>query len=127
MSLRTGGLCFLLLAGAAALAAGLGSADKSGKKPQSVGDSEVRERLVKITGRVRMVGSGTFPELVLSGEEREWYIDKTSVAALRDYQQQTITVEGIETWADLSFANGFSAGRRYTLRDIKIVVTTQAP
>jgi hypothetical protein len=115
-------LCLLLLAGAAvALVAALGREDKSGEKPQTTGDSEVRERPVQVSGRVRMVGSGTFPELVLSGEGREWYIDKKDEDALRDYQQQTITVEGRETWADLTFANGFPAGRRYTLHDIKIV------
>jgi hypothetical protein len=130
-------LCLLLLAGAAvALVTGLGREDKSGEKPQTARDSEVRdiefsdgevrnnevrERKVQVTGRVRMVGSGTFPELVLSGEEREWYIDKKDEDALRDYQQQTVTVEGSETWADLTFANGFPAGRRYTLHDIKIV------
>jgi hypothetical protein len=68
-----------------------------------------------------MVGSGPLTELVISGEDREWYINKKDEAALRDLQQQTVTVEGIETYADLTFANGFPAGRRYTLSDITII------
>jgi hypothetical protein len=78
-------------------------------------------QVVQAAGRVRLVGSGTFPELIISGKDREWYIDKKDEAVLKDYQQQTLTVAGTETYTDLRFANGLPAGRRYTLHDITII------
>jgi hypothetical protein len=83
--------------------------------PESAGQE------VRVSGRVRLVGSGVFPELVISGVDREWYIEKEDEKALWDFQQQAITVEGTETYRDQTFANGVSAGRRYSLKNIKII------
>ncbi|MDR2602246.1 MAG: hypothetical protein LBC53_07330 [Spirochaetaceae bacterium] len=76
---------------------------------------------VKVSGRVRLVGNNPFPDLVITGENREWFISKEDESKLLDFQQQFVTVEGVETYADLSFANGLSAGRRYTLKNIKLI------
>jgi hypothetical protein len=114
----------LLFAGMSAM--GLGRQEKKGEAAKTVQegaarDSPVQGPKVRITGRLRMVGNSPFSELVISTEDREWYIDKKDEAPLRDLQQQIITVEGTETSIDLIFANGTPAGRRYTLRDVILI------
>ncbi|MDR2343367.1 MAG: hypothetical protein LBD86_02400 [Spirochaetaceae bacterium] len=121
---------------AAAVAGGLGGAEKktgNEQMPESKtleiditgraggGETAPQNRLVRVSGRVRLVGSAVFPELVLSGENREWFIGKDEQSLLVEFQQRLVTVEGTESYADLSFANGLPAGRRYTLKNIKLI------
>jgi hypothetical protein len=106
-------LLFPLLLSAAALC-GLGGQDDN-EKPQTVRAS------TRVTGRVRLVGSGPGMELVITGENREWHIDKKDQDKLRNLQQQTVTVEGEERSQEMTFANGSSAGTWYFLRNIKII------
>ena len=77
--------------------------------------------LVQVTGRVRLVGNEPFTELVITGENRDWYIEKNEQYKLRDLQQRTVVVEGIETVTSLYWANGLPAGNRYSLKDIRII------
>ncbi|MDR1802957.1 MAG: hypothetical protein LBQ94_05065 [Treponema sp.] len=77
--------------------------------------------LVQVTGRVRLVGNEPFTELVITGENRDWYIEKDEQDKLRDLQQRTVTVEGIESVTALYWANGLPAGNRYSLKDIRII------
>jgi hypothetical protein len=86
-------------------------------------DGKPKPQPVEATGRVRMVGSSPLSSLVLSGENREWYIEAGEQEKLMRFQQQTVTVRGREYYEDLTFANGISAGRRYYLKDIKIIKT----
>jgi hypothetical protein len=79
------------------------------------------KKLVEVLGKVRLVGHEPFPELVISGEDGEWYIDKDEEYLLRDMQQRMVIVEGEETVIELMFANGLSAGVRRTLSNIKII------
>ena len=76
---------------------------------------------VRVSGQVRLVGSSPNTMLVISGEEREWYIAANEQKKLMRLQQQHVTVEGREYFRDVTFANGVSAGRQYFLRNIKIV------
>ena len=94
----------------AAMAAGLGAPDR-GEKPETL----------RVTGVVRLVGSGPGMELLLSNEEREWYIDRKDRDKLWDLQQQIVTVEGEEWTEELTFANGRPAGERRYLQNITIV------
>jgi hypothetical protein len=121
--LRVMGCIAVFCTGISALAMGLGRQDSAGQDDRGQGEATVRSGAVNVraTGRVRLVGSGSLTELVISGEDREWHVDKKDEAALREFQQQIVTVEGTETSADLTFANGFPAGRRYALRDITII------
>jgi hypothetical protein len=82
-------------------------------------------KAVQITGRVRMVKSGPQSSVVISSEDREWHIESGEREKLALLQQQTVTVKGREYYEDLTFANGISAGRRYYLKDIKIIKTSQ--
>ena len=77
--------------------------------------------VVQVSGRVRLVGSDPFPELVVTGADREWYIDKDDEYKLKDLQQRTVTIEGTETVTELFFANGRSAGERRTLKNIRVI------
>jgi hypothetical protein len=137
---RAAGFALLLLS-SAALALGLGGGEKK-REPQRAGesgnppagpaagdagirgpapeDTEMPNLQVRVSGRVRLVGGGPFPQLVISGEDREWYIDREEESKLLDLQQRIVTVEGTESYTDLTFANGFPAGRRYTLKNIKV-------
>ncbi|MCL2066521.1 MAG: hypothetical protein FWG99_03540 [Treponema sp.] len=76
---------------------------------------------VQVTGRVRMVGSGNFNEIIISAEEGNWYVAKEEENKLIDLQQQTVTVQGEETVVELRFANGQPAGRRRTLSNVKVI------
>jgi hypothetical protein len=76
---------------------------------------------IRVTGRVRLVGSGPGMELVITGTGREWRIDKKDQDKLQHLQQQTLTVEGEESSQEMTFANGVSAGTWYYLRNIKII------
>ena len=75
----------------------------------------------EVTGIVRLIGSGPAPELVITGLNGEWYIDREEEYKLKDLQQQTVTVIGEETIKALKFANGLSAGERRTLKNITII------
>jgi hypothetical protein len=95
--------------GAAFPAAGWGRGDV--EKPQ----------LITVQGRVRLVGNGSQMELVITGEDREWYIDRKEWDNFMKLQQQIVTVQGQETFVDLTFANGMPAGRRYILKNITLI------
>jgi len=76
---------------------------------------------VRATGIVRLVGSGLFPELVITGPDREWYVSSEEDHLLKDLQHRTVTVEGYESVFELRFASGLYAGLRRTLENIKII------
>ena len=77
--------------------------------------------LVLITGRVRLVGNEPFTELVITGQDRDWFIERSEAYKLRDLQQRTVTVEGMETVTSLQWASGLPAGNRYSLKNIRII------
>jgi hypothetical protein len=77
--------------------------------------------VVQAFGRVRLVGSSMFANLVITGEDKEWYIDKDDEHLFKDLQHRTVTVEGLETVQQLTFASGVPAGERRTLKYIKII------
>jgi len=79
---------------------------------------------VEISGRVRMVGNSPMTSLVISGENREWYIEPEEQEKLMEFQQQTVTVRAEEYYYDRVFANGVSAGRQYYIKNIVIVGKT---
>jgi hypothetical protein len=77
--------------------------------------------LVRVSGRIRLVGSGPMPELVITGPDREWYVSREDEHLLKDLQHRIVTVEGFENVVEMKFANGLSAGEWRTLKDIKII------
>ena len=87
----------------------------------AMGKGEEKPPVIEVSGQVRLVGSSPMSSLVISSESREWYIDHKEGKILMDLQHQTVTVKGREYYVDLFSANGESAGRRYYLREIKVV------
>jgi hypothetical protein len=78
--------------------------------------------LVRVTGIVRLVGSAPRLELVLSGEDGEWFIETENIEPFRNLQQQTATVEGRQDSEILNAAaDGRVALRRLILRDARVV------
>jgi len=82
---------------------------------------ELHYTKVQVSGRVRLVGSSPMSELVITGQEREWYVIREEQNKLYDLQHRTVTVECYENVMELRFANGLSAGERRTIKDIKII------
>jgi len=86
------------------------------------GGGKEKEPVVQVTGKVRLIGTGTKPELVIRGQDHEWYIDREDRQKLMELQHRTVTVEGNESVMTLKLANGMSAGERRTLKNIKIIL-----
>lgn len=84
-------------------------------------DKAPKENVVQITGTVRLVGTGLFNDIVITGSEHEWFIHKDESEKLFNLQQQKVVVEGIEEIFEMTFASGLPAGTRRTLRNVKII------
>ena len=85
------------------------------------GNREGKPKTVRVTGVVRLVGTGVFPELVVTSDDGEWYIANDEMQKLYNLQHRTVTIEGEETVIDLKFAGGMSAGTRRTLSNVIVV------
>jgi hypothetical protein len=114
-------LFLLLLVVAAGNLLPLGKKEKKQTKPQYSEPQRSSLRKVEASGRVRLVGSSPFTLLVISGEDREWYIEADEKEKLMHLQQQNVTVIANEYYEDRVFANGTSAGRFYFLKDIIVI------
>jgi len=110
MSKYAAALLFVLLYAAGNTLA-LGGTETGGVKPQKV----------EVSGKVRMVGNSPMTSLVISGDDREWYIEPKETDKLMPFQQQTVTVKAREYYYDRTFANGASAGRQYYLSNIVVI------
>jgi len=80
-----------------------------------------KNNVVQVSGKVRLVGTDLFPEIVITGSDKEWYVEKEEMSKLHDLQHRTVTVEGEETVVEMRFAGGLSAGTRRILRNIRII------
>ncbi|GHV94328.1 hypothetical protein AGMMS50293_06480 [Spirochaetia bacterium] len=77
---------------------------------------------VELAGRIRLVGSAPFPELVLSdGENNDWYIEKASREIVSAYEQQTVTIRGKLTLQDMILANGTVLDKRRMLSELTLI------
>ncbi|MDR2111187.1 MAG: hypothetical protein LBP32_07750 [Spirochaetaceae bacterium] len=105
---------FLLLLLCCALTMALGGRDA----PRGE-DPGTREEMVTVRGRVRITGNEPFTELVIAGEEDEWYVeDPGDRKLLEGYQRRIVTVRGLAGFRELILANGQKIGGRKTLRHI---------
>ncbi|MDR3342038.1 MAG: hypothetical protein LBT14_04480, partial [Treponema sp.] len=77
--------------------------------------------LIRVHGRVRLVGSMPLPGLVISdADNHDWYLEQADRALVAPYEQRILTVEGRAEYQDLILANGEKIGVRGFLRDIRI-------
>ncbi|MCL2832749.1 MAG: hypothetical protein FWD78_06235 [Treponema sp.] len=106
----------ILLMSAILLPAPLAAAGKKDTSPQNKNIP-----VTQVTGTVRLVGNEPFTQLVISANDKQWYIDSADESKLREFQHRIVTVEGTQTITEMTFANGRPAGTRYTLSNIKII------
>jgi hypothetical protein len=92
-----------------------------GSKEKDTGKDTPAVTVVQVTGIVRLVGTGNFPELLIDNSQMLWYIAREEMDKLHDLQHRTVTVEGEETVRELKFGNGLSAGTRRDLKNIRIL------
>ena len=93
-----------------------------GKKEEKQAKTQYSEaQKVEASGKVRLVGNSPMTSLVISGEDREWYVEPAEKEKLMHLQQQNVTVTANEYYEDRVFANGTSAGRFYFLKDIIVI------
>jgi len=85
------------------------------------GANKEKSVVVQVTGVVRLVGSAPMSDLVITGQDMEWYVVRDEEYKLKDLQQRIVTVKGSETVQSLSFASGLPAGERRILKNIKII------
>jgi hypothetical protein len=93
-----------------------------GKKEEK--DTPMEEEkgvLVQVSGRIRLVGNEPFTSIVITGAEKEWYVDKEDEQKLKALQQKTVTVEAYETVLEFTFPNGLVKGKRLILKNIRII------
>jgi hypothetical protein len=83
--------------------------------------NEDEKIIVVASGVVRLVGSGAFSEIVIRGENVQWYIAGEDREKLHNLQHRFVTVEGEETVKELRFAGGQSAGKRRELGNITLI------
>jgi len=86
------------------------------------GGQSVGEALeVEMTGRVRLVGTGRFPLLVITSEGRDFFVDDEEREKLMALQQRVVTVKARKHTYEVFLANGLFSRRHYVLKDIVIV------
>jgi len=107
----------------------LGNKEKNNAKPSYSEPCDLSQRdlsqrdlsRVEVSGRVRLVGNSPMTSLVITGEDREWYVEPAEKEKLMRLQQQNVTVTATEYYEDRVFANGTSAGRFWFLKDITVI------
>jgi hypothetical protein len=94
----------------------------AGAGSKSLYESARTGALVEVTGRVRLVGSEPFPELVITdGDNHDWYIAREDRAALREFEQRTVTCRGVVSREEMTLANGKRLDDRRVLSAVKVV------
>jgi hypothetical protein len=79
-------------------------------------------QLVELAGRVRLVGSDPFPELVLTGEDgHNWFISPEDRSVLSPYEQRTVTIRGRVKLQEMILANGQRLETRRILSGVSLV------
>jgi hypothetical protein len=101
---------FLIIAAAGGLAA-------LGQK-----DEEFPKGKITVSGRVRLVGTAIFSQLVITDDkDRDWYVEGEDRKKLSRMEQRTVKVKGTTEYEDIILANGENVGVRRFLRKITIV------
>jgi hypothetical protein len=84
-------------------------------------EPENQKETITVTGRVRLVGTALFSNVVITDEEdQDWYVENTDKEKVARFEQQELTVTGEPEYRDIILANGEKAGVRRVLRTIKV-------
>jgi hypothetical protein len=99
-------------------------AEPVSRRPLSGGlyDTALTGQEVELTGRVRLVGSEPFPELILAdGEDHLWYIARESRKILAGYEQRIVTVRGRVELREMVLADGRRLEDRRVLAELTLI------
>jgi hypothetical protein len=84
-------------------------------------ESGTKKETITVTGRVRLVGTALFSNVVVTDEEdQDWYVENEDREKLARLEQQQVTVTGETEYQDIILANGEKVGVRRFLRNIKV-------
>jgi hypothetical protein len=89
--------------------------------PERAGAETQALEIVRVTGRVRLVGSGPHTELVITNEDGEWHTEPQDRGKLINLQQQIVTVEGKLDSLEMILPKEKQPGLWLILRDITII------
>jgi hypothetical protein len=84
-------------------------------------DTVLPGQVVEITGRVHLVGSEPFPDLVLAEGDRFWYISRESRKVLAGYEQRIVTVRGKAELREMILADGRRLEDRRILSELSLI------
>lgn len=77
---------------------------------------------VEVSGRIRLVGSDPFPDLVLTDDQgKDWYIDDASKAVVKGLEQQRVRVSAVVSLKTLKLANGTALPERKILSSVSVL------
>jgi hypothetical protein len=122
--IKIAGICLLtgLLFSAALGALNPGGADEP-VSPEAPGEPET----LRVSGKVRLVGNGLRPEVVISADDGEWYITRNEQNRFLKLQQQWVSVEGKADFWKMILADGTYLETRRILRDIRFTEPDETP
>jgi hypothetical protein len=98
--------------------------DRNGPAPPPPAGNEEGTKVletIRVTGRVRLVGSGVYTELVISDGGGEWHTEPRDRSKLINLQQRIVTVEGTLDAQELILPDRKQPGRWLILRDITVI------
>jgi hypothetical protein len=88
----------------------------------SLGRKDMPQGEITVTGRVRLVGTAHFNDIVVTdGSGNDWYVEGEDRKKLASLEQQQVTVKGVTEYEDLILADGKKIGVRRFLRNITLV------
>jgi hypothetical protein len=83
---------------------------------------------VELEGRIRLLGSEPFPDLVLTGEDgQDWYLEGPARRALQPYEQRIVRLRGRAELREMVLANGRSLGLRRFLWEAELAEKRNPP
>ena len=119
-------ICLFFIVSAAVFSCG--STEKSEKNKNSkinsgIYNSAVSGQIVEITGKVRLVGSEPFSEMVITEAGKyDWYIENTEDRKLiSSHQQEIVTIRGTVILKEMILADGKKLGSRKILSGISLI------
>ncbi|MDR0551280.1 MAG: hypothetical protein LBG72_04595 [Spirochaetaceae bacterium] len=104
------------------------TSEKENKQTSKAGAPEVVDApaqsgsAIVVSGRIRIVGSMPFTEMVISdADENDWFVSGYDRAQLENHQGAKVTVQGEASIVDIILADGSRVGVRRQLSRITII------
>jgi hypothetical protein len=99
--------------------------DRNGAQRSVLPEKEPREidglETVRVSGRVRLVGSGFRTEIVITGTDAEWHLEQKDQEQFRNLQQRNVVVEGKLDTVEYTLANSSRRFKMLVLRNAALI------